>query len=129
VKNSIAVYGAYGHTGKFIVSQLLNQGFNPTLCGRDKEKLLSYSHQYPNLSTKVADINQPETLDNAFSGSDIIINCAGPYLDTAEPVIQSALRLSKHYIDLSAEQKAVLDIFEKFSDQAKQSKTIIIPAA
>ncbi len=129
MKNSIAVYGAYGHTGKFIVSQLLDQGFNPTLCGRDNEKLLSYSHQYPKLETKVADISQPESLDNAFSGSDIIINCAGPYLDTSEPIIQSALRHSKHYIDLSAEQKAVLDIFEKFSDQAKQSNTIIIPAA
>ncbi len=129
MKNSIAVYGAYGHTGKFIVSQLLDQGFNPILCGRDKEKLLSYSRQYPSLLTKVADINQPDTLDNAFSSSDIIVNCAGPYLDTAEPVIQAALRLGKHYIDLSAEQKAVLDIFDNFSDEAKQSKTIIIPAA
>ncbi len=129
MKNSIVVYGAYGHTGKFIVSQLLEQGLNPTLCGRDKEKLLSYSQQYPNLETKVADINQPNSLDNAFSGSNIIINCAGPYLDTAEPIIQSALRLSKHYIDLSAEQKSVLDIFEQYSDQAKQAKIIIIPAA
>ncbi len=129
MKNNIAVYGAYGHTGKFIVSQLLHQGFNPTLCGRGKEKLLSYSQQYPNLKTKVADINQPDSLDSAFTGSDIIINCAGPYLDTAEPIIQSALRLGKPYIDLSAEQKSVLDIFEKYSDQAKQAKIIIIPAA
>jgi hypothetical protein len=34
-----------------------------------------------------------------------------------------------YYIDLSAEQKSVLDIFEQFSDQAIQSKTVIIPAA
>lgn len=129
MKNNIAVYGAYGHTGKFIVSQLLVQGFNPTLCGRDKEKLLSYGQQYPNLKTIIADINLPDSLDSAFSGSDIIINCAGPYLDTAEPIIQSALRLGKTYIDLNAEQKSVLDIFEKYSDQAKQAKIIIIPAA
>ena len=129
MKNNIAVYGAYGHTGKFIVSQLLRKGLNPTLCGRDKEKLLSYSQQYPNLEMKVADINQPDSLDSAFTCSDIIINCAGPYLDTAEPIIQSALRLGKHYIDLSAEQKSVLDIFEQYSDQAKQAKIIIMPAA
>lgn len=129
MENRIAVYGAYGHTGKFIVSQLLDQGFTPILCGRDEGKLLSYGQQYPSLQTIVADISQPNSLDNAFSGSDIIINCAGPYLDTAEPIIQSALRLGKHYIDLSAEQKPVMDIFEQFSEQAKQSKTIIIPAA
>ena len=129
MKNNIAVYGAYGHTGKFIVSQLLHHGFNPILCGRNKERLSSYSQQYPNLETKVADINQPNSLDSAFTGSDIIVNCAGPYLDTAEPIIQSALRLGKTYIDLSAEQKSVLDIFEKYSDQAEQAKIIIIPAA
>ncbi len=129
MKKSVIVYGAYGHTGKFIVAQLLDQGFIPNLCGRDKEKLLSYGQQYPFLQTIVADLDQPHSLDSAFSGSDIIINCAGPYLDTAEPIIQSALRLGKHYIDLNAEQKSVMDIFEQFSDQAKQSKTIIIPAA
>jgi short subunit dehydrogenase-like uncharacterized protein len=129
MKNNIAVYGAYGHTGKFIVSQLVQEGFNPILCGRDKEKLLSYSQQYPNLLIKVADIIQPDSLDSAFLDSEIIINCAGPYLDTAEPIIESALRLSKHYIDLSAEQKSVLDIFEKYSDKAEQAKILIIPAA
>ena len=113
MKNNIAVYGAYGHTGKFIVSQLLHQGFNQVICGRDKEKLLSYSQQYSNLETKVADINQPNSLYSAFSDSEIIINCAGSYLDTAEPIIQSALRLGKTYIDLSAEQKSVLDLFPK----------------
>ena len=66
MKNNIAVYGAYGHTGKFIVSQLLIQGFNPTLCGRDKEKLLSYGQQYPNLKTIIADINLPDSLDSSF---------------------------------------------------------------
>lgn len=129
MENRIIVYGAYGHTGKFIVSRLYEEGFRPILSGRDNEKLSAFGQQYPDLRTVVADIKQANSLDSAFSGGDIIVNCAGPYLDTAEPIIQSALRLGKHYIDLSAEQKAVLDIFEKFSDLAKQSKTIIIPAA
>lgn len=129
MKNNIAVYGAYGHTGKFIVSQLVQEGFNPILCGRDKEKLLSYSQQYPDLVIKVADTIQPDSLDRGFIDSEIIINCAGPYLDTAEPIIESALRLGKHYIDLSAEQKSVIDIFEKYSYKAEQSKILIIPAA
>lgn len=124
----VIVYGAYGHTGKFVVAQLCEQGFTPILCGRDSEKLSVFSQQYPNLQTIVADTNQPNSLDHAFAKADVIINCAGPYLDTAEPVIQSALRLRKHYIDLSAEQKAVLDIYEKFSSQATQCGIIIIPA-
>ena len=129
MENNIAIYGAYGHTGQFIVSQLCEQGYKPILCGRDKEKLLRFSQKYQQLKTKLADINQPDTLDDAFSEAKIIINCAGPFLDTAEPIIQSALRLGKHYIDLSAEQKSVLDTFENFSEKARQAEIAVIPAA
>jgi short subunit dehydrogenase-like uncharacterized protein len=128
MENKIAVYGAYGHTGKFLVAQLYQQGYKPILSGRDADKLNTLSKDYPDLITKVADINHPETLDEAFADAEIIVNCAGPFLDTAEPIIQSALRLGKHYLDVSAEQKAVLDIFAQFSEKAKRSNVTIIPA-
>ncbi|MEP7093467.1 MAG: saccharopine dehydrogenase NADP-binding domain-containing protein, partial [Flavobacterium sp.] len=85
MRNSIAIYGAYGHTGKFIVSELYRQGYkNLILSGRDHEKLMALNEEYPDLEIKTADINDSETLDSAFFDSKIIINCAGPYLDTAE---------------------------------------------
>jgi short subunit dehydrogenase-like uncharacterized protein len=127
MKKSIAVYGAYGHTGKFITAELERQGYTLILSGRDEEKLLDLKKQYPNSSVKAASIDDSKSLDEAFSGAQIIINCAGPFLDTAEPVIKSALRLGIHYIDVSAEQKAVLDVFEQFSELAKD-KILILPA-
>jgi short subunit dehydrogenase-like uncharacterized protein len=129
MENKIVIYGAYGHTGKFLVAQLYQQGYKPILSGRDADKLNILSQDYPDLITEVADINHPETLDKAFADAEIIVNCAGPFLDTAEPIIQSAIRLGKHYLDVSAEQKAVLDIFEQFAEQAKLAKVTIIPAA
>ena len=129
MENTIAIYGAYGHTGKFIVAALHKQGYNLVLSGRDEEKLILLNKEYPQYKIKAADITDAKALDEGFSGAKIIINCAGPYLDTAEPIIQSAIRTQSHYIDLSAEQKAVLDVFEQFSEQAKLTKTLIIPAA
>jgi short subunit dehydrogenase-like uncharacterized protein len=130
MENSIVIYGAYGHTGKFIISELYRQGYkNLILSGRDQEKLMALNEEYPDLKIKTADINDSKTLDDAFFDSKIIINCAGPYLDTAEPVIKSALRSGSHYIDLSAEQKAVQDVFELFSEQAENDKILIIPAS
>ena len=35
----IAVYGAYGHTGRFVVTELLRRGFVPVACGRDATRL------------------------------------------------------------------------------------------
>ena len=127
-ENRVLVYGAYGHTGKFVVAELCRQGFAPILSGRDSEKLSILGQQYPGLITVVADTKQPSSLDAAFMQADMVINCAGPYLDTAEPIIQSVLRFGKHYIDLSAEQKSVLDVYEKFLTPARQAGIIIIPA-
>jgi short subunit dehydrogenase-like uncharacterized protein len=129
MENTIAIYGAYGHTGKFIVAELYRQGYKLILSGRDYQKLLDLKPQYPDSVIKAADINDSKSLDNAFSEAKIIINCAGPFLDTAEPIIESALRLGIHYIDLSAEQRAVLDVFEQFSEQAGNKEILVIPAA
>jgi short subunit dehydrogenase-like uncharacterized protein len=128
MENTIAVYGAYGHTGKFIVAELQRQGYNLIISGRDHQKLLDLKLEYPNAVLKAADISDSKSLDEAFSGTKVIINCAGPFLDTAKPIIESALRLGIHYIDLSAEQKAVLDVFEQFSKKAKLAEISVIPA-
>ena len=115
MENTIAVYGAYGHTGKFIVAELYRQGYrNLILSGRNLEKLTALFPFFPDSDIKVADINNPKSLDEAFKGTKIIINAAGPYLDTAAPIIKSALKSGSHYIDLSAEQKPVLDIINEF---------------
>lgn len=128
VPQKIAVYGAYGHTGRFIVARLCQRGWHPILCGRDPEKLKALSKEYPTLESRTASIDDPSSLDHAFRDAGIIVNCAGPFLDTAFPVIESALRLSIHYLDVSAEQKSVLDVFETFADRAAQGTSLILPA-
>lgn len=39
---TVAVFGAYGHTGRFVVAQLLERGFVPVLSGRDAGRLGSW---------------------------------------------------------------------------------------
>ena len=35
----VLVYGATGHTGRFVVDELLRRGLEPVLAGRDAERL------------------------------------------------------------------------------------------
>ncbi|WP_431241417.1 hypothetical protein ACQ9BO_15125 [Flavobacterium sp. P21] len=49
-------------------------------------------------------------------------------MDTSAPIIKATLRSGSHYIDLSAEQKPVLDIIDEFSEEAKNKEILIIPA-
>jgi hypothetical protein len=124
----IAVYGAYGHTGRFVVAEFIRHGLSPILCGRNAVKLNKLHKEFPALDTRVADVQDPKSLDKAFTSTDIIVNCAGPFLDTAEPIIESAIRHSAHYIDLSAEQISVLNVFKNYSDRAEEAEIIMLPA-
>jgi short subunit dehydrogenase-like uncharacterized protein len=123
----IAVFGAYGHTGRFVVAELRRRNWTPILCGRDPQKLEGLGGEYPALELRTASIEAPESLDRALEGAMAVINCAGPFLDTAKPVIEAALRARIHYLDVAAEQRAVLDVFEQHADGAAKAGITVLP--
>lgn len=124
----MTVFGAYGHTGRFVVAELSKRGWIPILAGRDAARLHAMRTAYPGLEMRVADVAEPHLLDAAISGSAAVINCAGPFVDTVVPVMEAALRAGVHYLDLAAEQLAVLTIFERFDAQARNAGVTAIPA-
>jgi saccharopine dehydrogenase-like NADP-dependent oxidoreductase len=125
---TVTVFGAYGHTGRFVVSEFRKRGWTPVLSGRDATKLKALGEQYPELAVRVASVDDPASLDRAISGSVAVINCAGPFIDTAAPVVEAALRARIHYLDVAAEQAAVLATFEQFADAARDVGIVIVPA-
>ncbi len=125
---TITVFGAYGHTGRFVVSELCKRGWTPILAGRDRARLKAVGDAHPALEVRVAMMNDPASLDYAVTGAAAVINCAGPFIDTAAPVIEAALRSRIHYLDVAAEQAAVLAVFERFAEAARNAGVVIAPA-
>jgi hypothetical protein len=87
----IAVVGARGHTGRFVVAELERRGMTPIPCGRDTD------------------------LDQALGGAGAVINCAGPFADTAGLVIEAAIRAGIPYLDVTAEVEVVTDTFAGYA--------------
>lgn len=125
---AVVVFGAYGHTGRFVVTELLNRGFVPVLSGRDAEKLRALAADRPGLDVRPAAVDDPAALDRALAGAAAVINCAGPFASTAAPVIEAALRAGIPYVDVAAEIEANLDTFTQFADRARAAGTVVIPA-
>lgn len=125
---TVTVFGAYGHTGRFVVSELCKRGFTPILSGRDAAKLGDLGNVYPELEARVATVEDPASLDRAMSGAGAVINCAGPFIDTAIPVVEAAVGSCIHYLDVAAEQPAVLGIFKEFAGLARDTNIVVLPA-
>jgi hypothetical protein len=124
----VAVYGASGHTGRFVVSELGRREWTVIAAGRDPNQLQTLGQSWPCLEMRVASLDDPKALDKALTGAAAVINCAGPFLDTAEPLMSAALRARIHYLDLSAEQEATLVAFEQFSEPARKAGIVVLPA-
>jgi hypothetical protein len=62
------------------------------------------------LQTRVAVIEDPRSLDRAFSGAAAVINCAGPFLIPPPPSSKRPC-VRVHYFDVVAEQGAAVDVF------------------
>ncbi|GAB2865749.1 saccharopine dehydrogenase NADP-binding domain-containing protein [Actinocorallia aurea] len=123
----VAVYGAYGHTGRFVVAELQARGFVPVLSGRDAGKLAELA-QESGLEARTASVADLASLDRALSGAAAVINCAGPFATTAAPVIEAALRAGIPYLDVAAEIEANADTFAHFADRARAAGAVIVPA-
>jgi Saccharopine dehydrogenase NADP binding domain len=125
---TVAVFGAYGHTGRFVVAELRDRGFVPLLLGRDTGRLQALAASHPGLEHRAATPDDPASLDRALTGAATVINCAGPFAATAAPVIEAALRAGVPYVDVAAEIEANLDTFTHFTHRAQTAGVAVVPA-
>ncbi|MFF3859628.1 saccharopine dehydrogenase family protein [Streptomyces sp. NPDC002209] len=125
---AVTVFGAYGHTGRFVVSELLQRGLIPILSGRDPDKLRALAEGFPGLEVRPASADDPASLDRALDGAAAVINCAGPFAVTAAPVIEAALRARIAYLDVAGEVEAVADTFAHFAERARGTGILVVPA-
>lgn len=126
LSHRIAVYGAYGHTGRFVLDELRRRGFTAVACGRDVARLRELTAA-TGIETRVASVDDPAKLDAAFADVVAVLHCAGPFLDTAAPVLDAALRARIHYLDVAAEQRAVTDTLARDAD-ARAAGVSVVPA-
>ncbi|GAA2819491.1 saccharopine dehydrogenase NADP-binding domain-containing protein [Streptomyces showdoensis] len=123
----MAVFGAYGHTGRFVVAELLARGFVPVPSGRNAGALRELAEEHA-LEARVASADDPASLDRALAGTVAVVNCAGPFASTTGPVIEAALRAGIPYLDVAAEIEANLDTFAHYRDRAAEAGALVVPA-
>jgi saccharopine dehydrogenase-like NADP-dependent oxidoreductase len=147
--SAVVVYGATGHTGRFVVAELAARGFTPILSGRNATRLngtevhparaddpgaldgrdvpparLDDRDSLSGYDVRPASVDDPRALDRVLEGAVAVINCAGPFATTAGPVIEAALRAGIPYVDVAAEIEANVSTF---ADYAK-AETPVVPA-
>ncbi|MCW0214515.1 MAG: saccharopine dehydrogenase NADP-binding domain-containing protein [Pseudonocardia sp.] len=124
----VVVYGATGHTGRFVVAELRRRGVAPVLSGRDGARLARLAGQDDETVVRPATPDDPGSLDRALAGAAAVVNCAGPFAVTAAPVVGAALRAGLPYVDVAAEIEASLSTFTDHAVAARDAGTVVVPS-
>lgn len=113
--SQVMVYGASGHTGRFVVDELRRRGVEPVLAGRSG-------------GTRVFGVDDPDAVRRGLDGVAVVINAAGPFLDTGLPLARGAVAAGAHYLDVTAEQPAAQELYRELDAPAREAGVAVVPA-
>jgi short subunit dehydrogenase-like uncharacterized protein len=125
----IGVYGATGYTGRLIAAELALGGAELILSGRNPAKLEALAAELGGAArTRVATLDDPESLRQLLEPCAVVIDCAGPFLLYGEPVLRAAVETRTHYLDTSGEQAYIRIAFDRYGQAAESAGVAVVPA-
>ncbi len=125
---TVLVYGASGHTGGFVLTELRRLGWRPVLGGRDAGRLATRARAGETILA--CDLSDTRALVGVAASCAALLNCAGPFEDTAPPLAAAALEAGTDYLDITAgETSAVAALVERFDAPARAAGIRVLPSA
>jgi short subunit dehydrogenase-like uncharacterized protein len=125
-RGDVLVYGATGYSGRLTTNVLRALGVTPVVGGRDPAKTEALAAAL-GTSHRIARADDPSAIGGMLTGVSVVVNAAGPYVATAETIVDACLERGVHYLDLCAE----VPILERLSARhaaARARGVMIMPA-
>lgn len=121
------LYGANGYVGSAIAELAVQRGVRPVLSGRNAEAVQTLADEL-GLESVISTVDDPSGLDAAMAVVPVVLNCAGPFIYTAIPIIEACLRNGVHYVDITGEPP-VYGAIAAYHDRAIEREVMLLPGA
>lgn len=128
VTETIAVYGATGVTGGYLLTELHRRRVTPILVGRNADRMRTAAETagLPNAEIRVAELTDHDGLVAAFTGADAVISSLPAYVDRGPAVLAAAIDAGVHYTDMSGEQLFLKRVFDEYSARAEAAGVTVV---
>jgi len=126
MSDPLLIYGATGYSGGLMVGGALARGLRPIVAGRDETKVRGLAERL-GLEPRVARLADTAALDAALRGVRVVLHSAGPYYETAAPMVEACLRAGAHYLDIAGEIP-VIEALARRHAEARRRGVMIMPS-
>jgi short subunit dehydrogenase-like uncharacterized protein len=120
------IYGANGYTGRLIARHAVERGLRPTLAGRNREAVSQLATEL-GCPAAVFSLDQPAHIAAHLQGFRAVLHCAGPFSQTAHPMIDACMTAGADYLDITGEID-VIELAARLSQRANDARVALIPA-
>jgi short subunit dehydrogenase-like uncharacterized protein len=121
------IYGANGYTGRLIVREAVKRGMKPFLAGRNREEINALANEF-GLPSRIFGLDNAAELHRNLADVKLVLHCAGPFSQTAAPMLNACLDLNVHYLDITGE----IDVFElchRSHERARHQGVVVLPGS
>lgn len=124
---TLMIYGAAGYTGSMVAEHARATGLGIILAGRSEAPLSELAVRL-GLPSRLFPVDDPIAVTAALEGVNVLLNCAGPFMRTAEPLMRAAIAAGVHYLDIAAELDSYL-LAEKLDREAQAAGVMLLPGS
>ena len=119
------IYGANGYTGELIAREAVRRGQKPTLAGRSQVKVQALADEL-GLEAIGFSLDDANEAARQIKGMAVVLNCAGPFSATAEPMMNACIKAKAHYLDITGEIE-VFELAQSLDAHARSAGIVICP--
>ena len=127
--STVIVLGGCGAVGRVAVQTLAQQEcIERVILGdinsvRAEEVRLAINS--PKVTVQISDVSTKEAVKQAIAGTDLVVNCTGPFYKFVQPILSASIELKINYVDVCDDVDVTKDIL-KLDAQAKESGIIAL---
>ncbi len=121
----LMIYGATGYTGRMAAAHAKASGTSIILAGRSEEPLAKLASEL-GVEFRSFPLDDAAAIDENLNEVAVVLNCAGPFMRTAKPLMEASIRNGVHYLDTAAELDSYR-LAEQLDDQAKAVGVMLMP--
>lgn len=121
----LLIYGATGYTGSMVARQAKVAGLDFAIAGRNAARLAALAKEL-DVPYRAFGLDDAAVVREALNGVTVALNCAGPFAQTAEPLMRACIDSGAHYLDITAEIN-VYRLAEQLSEEAAKTDVMLMP--
>lgn len=121
----ILIYGSYGYSGDLILRQALDAEIDAVAAGRNDDAVQAQAREL-GVESAVFDLENRTKMEEALSNVEAVIHCAGPFVHTAEPMLNASLATGTHYTDITGEINVIQHAKDQ-SEEAAEQEVMVMP--